>query len=230
MRAIGYWLVILSAAVSCQLAAQIPAVVDANGQLIGTYIGSRVLTSGDSPGAVKVASRTGYTFEMDLSRADLVRSYEHSAPAPDGSLSRQDLFFTSNECSGEAYQVLTANAQSDDPDRSVGGYVFPMENPVDFPRGRYMVAKATLPVNMLSVTIGSYSNCAVADGQLCSCATTSGGSPSQWLMRAERNDPAITGVPNTPWAAPARIEVLPFAAFMALFCDGFEGFPGCPGT
>ena len=101
-------------------------------------------------------------------------------------------------CAGNTYIGLSGGPPA-------GGIVVTAGN-----RGLYYVAKNP---TVVSVLIGS-----VWDGEACANITPG----SQNVVPASPNDPGVTGVRNTPYVPPLRLESMPVSQFFQIFRDGFE--------
>lgn len=216
---------------------QIPAVVDANGQLIGNYIGPVQVAPQNEPrpqlGAFGVVSRTGYTFSIEPRSAAIGRAQEGVRPTPDGQSVDSRIYYQNSMCSGQGYAkietVLDQNVSGHVRMRAVGGFVLTTGSTPGNSPFVYFVSKTAAAVPAASLNITHAAFCRNSDGTVCSCVGVGGIEPDDVFLQANPNDPAITGVPSEPWTGPATIEIVPMNAFLDLFCDGFEGHPICSG-
>jgi hypothetical protein len=146
-------------------------------------------------GSTIVHSARGYRFAV---RAD---NGTVASPTTDvgGVTYDSALVFTSVNCTGQAYvTVSSAGAVS-------GGMVLPAGS-----RGLHSIDKA---VQAQVLAMGSSFS-----GTACTTIT-----PGLFaVVPAHPNNPAVTGVSNTPYAPPIRLELLPLSMLYRVFSDGFE--------
>jgi hypothetical protein len=213
--------------------AQVPAILSADGELLGNYLGGDLVPGSGAPtgSAFRGVSRTGFTFLVDPVTGDLLGGSSFgTAPSPDGVKVGLDMYFSELGCSGQAYIERGYEMAPAVRQRAVGGFVFRMPGPPDQVGFRYMVPRDAPAIPALTVQLRSLSNCRLLDGTFCNCQANSPGlSAEQFLTPVDPNDPAVSGVSNLAWSGPARVEVVPFNAFIELFCDGFEAHPICAG-
>lgn len=170
------------------------AVYDANGQLVGLF-------AGEVPGreGTAIHSLRGYRFQVSPSgRVDTIDrdiggiSYSLTNP-----------HFESVDCTGAAYLVPTRGAD-------VPGGMVTRLGAAGIGLGYVPKAPA-----ISTITIRSF----LDNGQTCIPLTQ----PAPTIVvPVLPNDPSVSGVPNSNFTPPLRLEVVPMTSLFNLFQDGFE--------
>jgi len=111
-----------------------------------------------------------------------------------------ELLYSSANCTGQAYVGFDNSAST-----PAGGMMINAGN-----KGLYFIAKAPAVSNLAFASAYSSSTCNAIQLTL------------ELAVPAQPNDPATTGVPNTPFMPPLRLEVIPLSQFFRLFRNGFE--------
>lgn len=192
------------------VSAESPAVVDGNGQVLGSYAGSigpRSETNvGQATSTVVAVSVTGYLFTLHQPSGKVSSDFripglrdEHSG--------RGTLYFLSTDCSGTPY--VDASGNSNGPKTVMGGFVFDTAN---LPYAGLWYA----PKLETSVTIQPGSAISIFPSSECFTTT----STLQDAIRVLPNDPQVTGVTARDFPGPITISQVTVPR--VLFRDGFE--------
>lgn len=186
--------------------AESPAVVDANGELIGSYSGpSEVIFVPPGPGSgLRVVSVQGFLFGVGADGSLLQDGVNPAAMGPmfriqSGVVETFGLWYESADCSGPPYLILLNNF-------GMGGFVVRVGT-----TEAYYVPRQYQPArrSYLSRRAGSQATCESA-----SRLSEDNGVP------AFENDPAVTGVRSAGYPGPIRIANV--AVPRTLFRDSFE--------
>lgn len=192
------------------VSAESPAVVDGNGQPLGSYLGSigaRAESNGGTPTTTIVtASVTGYVFVLHQPSGKVSADFRIPGLRDEQS-GRGTLYFQSNDCSGTPY--VDAGGNTSGPKVVLGGFVFNTENPSY--SGLWYVPKQEISV---SIAAGS----AISIFSTSECFTTS--SMIEDALRVFPNDPQVTGVTMRDYPGPITISQVTVPR--VLFRDGFE--------
>ena len=173
--------------------AGVSGVYDANNVLLGEYAESNTV----------IHSIQGYRFSLDASTGSIRLPGIAAAITDIGGVAYQisiGLYYSDSNCTGQAYIDVDSTGQH------AGGVVVNAGS-----RGLYYVTK---PTDATPVAMG-----AEFDGQNCNAIV-----PSVLpVVPVFANDPAVTGVPNMPFAMPIHLEVVPLSQFLhIIFRNGFE--------
>ena len=187
-------------------AAESPAVVDANGAILGSYIGSTGprYTGGVSvpTSMLDVISPTGYLFSVFQQSGDVANSFR--VPGVQAEALWATLYFESADCTGQAY-VDTTQA----PDVVVmGGFVFNRKSAVH--PGLWFSPKTSVSTE---ISYGS----AVSPNLGNVCFADSG---QRNALPVYPNDPQVTGVNSA--SNPGPITISQANVPRVLFRDSFE--------
>ena len=185
---------LLGVAFAC--AAESPAVLDANGNLLGSYVGEAVDCGFGCPdSSVRIVSPTGYVFGLRMGDGTFA-----FATASFASPVATQIFYETENCSGQAYYpggtALTG---------LTGGFVF--QGRVG---GRFYSPKSAISAMR---TRASYTD------DMSGCQDDPG-NPQEPGIQILPNDPGVTGVTNGPIPGPLTIgqAVVP----RTMFRDSFE--------
>jgi len=187
-------------------AAESPAVVDANGAILGSYIGSTgPRSSGQAmpvTSMLDVVSSTGYLFSIFQQSGDVAGSFR--IPGVQAQALPATLFFESTDCTGQAYVDTTQS-----PDVVVmGGFVFNRKSAVD--PGLWFSPKTSVSTE---ISYGS----AVGPNLGNVCSAESG---QRNALPVYPNDPQVTGVNSA--SNPGPITISQANVPRVLFRDSFE--------
>ena len=163
----------------------------------GIYDANNVLLGEFAESVSVIHSVRGYRFSVDGGSGS-VTSSSNAVDIAGVTYDFTALLFSSNNCTGQAYVATGGSGQA-------GGMVFGAGS-----RGVYYVAKT--PTASISAMGSSF------NGNACGA-----NSPANYdVVPAIPNDPVTTGVPNTPFTSPLRLEMVPLSQFFELFRNGFE--------
>lgn len=179
--------------VASQSFAGVSGVYDANNVLVGEYAESISVIHSVRGFRFSVNGQTGVVKPVGSDLAGISKDIA-GVGYLDG-----ELVYSSVNCTGQAYVGITASSPA-------GGIITNVGN-----NTLYYVTKA--PAVSTLAFGSSYSNpsgCNAIQPTI------------EMAVPALPNDPAITGVPNTPFTPPLHLEMVPLSQFFQLFKNGFE--------
>lgn len=165
----------------------------------GVYDANNVLV-GEYAGVSIFHSIHGFRFSVDGSSGSIIPVDEDIS----GTSYDSYLMYSTANCTGQAYVGMSNN------DYSAGGIIVNAGN-----KGLYYIPKTP---SKTTVAIGSSFS-----GTACSTASQIN---FFVVVPALPNDPATTGVPNTPYVPPLHLEMVPLSQFFQIFKDGFGYYVG----
>lgn len=176
-----------------------PAVLDANGNLLGSYVGEAVDCSiGCADSSVRIVSTTGYVFGLRMIDGSFVFAAPSFAyPGPG------EVFYESENCTGQGYY-----SAGSPPAALTGGFVFASRLGTLFFSPKSAATEMRVRGSYAQLPLGCYDD---------------PGNPLGPAVRVIPNDPSVTGVPNGSIPGPLTIgqAVVP----RAMLRDGFESPP-----
>ncbi|MEP6510539.1 MAG: hypothetical protein ABJB02_03040 [Dokdonella sp.] len=160
----------------------------------GVYDANNVLVGEYAEGVSIFHSIHGFRFSLDGSTGVVIPvSVDIGGATYDSAL----IYSTSN-CTGQAYVTTSGEGNQS------GGIMVNAGN-----KGLYYIPKTP---SVTTVAIGSAFN-----GTACNPITLA----LFVVVPALLNDPATTGVPNSPYVPPLHLEMVPLSQFFQIFKDGF---------
>lgn len=185
----------LVALTAANVQAASPVVVDATGRVLGFYQGP---TGADH---VRIISTQAYVMKVAMKTGSIQDQPNNAADNNDG-IDTSAVYFTGPNCTGDSYYP------AGDPGPKLGGWVFW----ASIDASLWYVPKQPQIVQFTAMSVQPL------DSGPCTNVSVFGG-----YIRAQRNDPAVTGFSNEPMVAPLRIEVATISNPSGLLLrDGFE--------
>jgi hypothetical protein len=197
-----------------------PAVVDANGTLLGSYVGDAGPAQDDNEAnaphsgpVMLVVSPTGYLFAVGQVTGKVMVAGPSPGLQPHtdsqaGTEIRGYPYYTTADCSGQAYAPVYVNNSGASPIAASvrGGVVVGLYAPST---ALYYAAKtaATLTLNFVAGSARFQSACNPFSG-------------TQTVIPIQPNDPQVTGVGTSQFVPPITLSGIPVPR--SLFKDGFE--------
>ena len=173
--------------------AGVSGVYDANNVLVGEYAESTTI----------IHSVRGFRFSLDTATGTVRALNNPTGAITDiGGVNYETvggLGYPTTDCTGQAYVTV------DSVGPHAGGVMISAGN-----KGLYYVTKTP---TAFSLALASF-----FDGSSCT-ATVPG---VDVIVPVLPNDPTVTGVPNTPFALPIHLEMVPLSQFFQIFKNGFE--------
>jgi hypothetical protein len=198
-----------------------PSVYSADNQFVGFYVGGAgleaVAAGADPATAYRVVSVRGYTAGVSVV-SGRVTGYLHAHPGAwlfdSVTVSNEEAvtYFSSTDCTGQGYRRLNGIGSST---TLTGGVVFSFQGPSG-PELQYVPKTVVMQRDLTLLSARGSTGC-----------NPSGLPPGSFHngLPVLPNDPDVTGIPNTPFTAPLRIEPFPLSDVRLLFTDGFETPP-----
>lgn len=199
-----FFAALLSLVTASAAAQGVSTVVDAAGTTLGLYAGQR-------NGVIVIHNPRGYRFGVHAVDGSLVTLEAGGGIGDVGGAGYDSrLYYSTFNCAGTPTVNVTPIGE-----RSDGGAVTAVAGGVviRISDGSLYAVEKGAAISL--VAIGSI-------GDAGTCEPPPQGTPGYLVVPATPNDPDVTGVPNTPFVPPLRLEVVPLSVLRGEFSDGFE--------